>query len=221
MDSRQFVRLALLVAAILAFVVAFVALYERGGTSPGAWATVAAVLAVVAAVVSAWTSQRVVELQEDSLRPNPVPEFDLRSRYQLALFRVVNTGGSPAHDVGIHWERPLLTVEGDPASIGEGGVIPVLLPRQSASVLLGLSHDFFKRYQDTTFKGEIVYSNVTGEQKRQPFVVSAEHERGALVHDDESLRTHYDLQKIPSSLDKIAKELKELRSTMERNREPE
>jgi hypothetical protein len=54
------------------------------------WATIAAVLAVVAAVCSAWTSQRVLELQEDAQQPNPTPELDLRSRFSLTQFRITN-----------------------------------------------------------------------------------------------------------------------------------
>ncbi len=43
-------------------------------------AAVVAALAALAAVVSAGTGQRVVELQEDALAPNPVPAIDMRSR---------------------------------------------------------------------------------------------------------------------------------------------
>lgn len=51
-------------AALLALSVGLVSLRQLGGLNPTAWATVAAVLAVIAAVVSAWTGQRLVELQD-------------------------------------------------------------------------------------------------------------------------------------------------------------
>ena len=73
-------RVGLGAAVVVATSVAAISLLHLGIGSPNTWATLAAVLAVLAAVTSAWTSQRVVELQEDALEPSPVPLLDLRSR---------------------------------------------------------------------------------------------------------------------------------------------
>lgn len=65
------------------------------------WATVAAVLAVVAAVTSAWTSQRVVELQEDALEPVVVPSID----YVLYVHRPISAMDADVETIGSHLSR--------------------------------------------------------------------------------------------------------------------
>lgn len=90
--TRKVVRVALIAAVAVALCVAWVVLRQLGVRDPNAWATLAAVLAVLAAVASAWTSQRVMELQEDALEPSLVASIDVRSRYGLAQFRVTNRG---------------------------------------------------------------------------------------------------------------------------------
>ncbi len=89
-------RAMLATASVLSVVICGVALRRQGLIDPGAWATVAAALAVLAAVASAWTSQRVLEMQEDALEPSLLPALDLRSRTNLAQFKVTNHGGSHA-----------------------------------------------------------------------------------------------------------------------------
>lgn len=173
-------------------------------------ALLAALLAVIAAIVSAWTSQRIVEFQEDQLKPNPVPEFDLRSRYQLAQIKITNYGGSPAYDVEVKWDRPLLRNDGTEVMLGAKGTIPVLDPGSNASVALGVGHDFFSKNEDTTFQGTIIFRDAAGRLHAKRFVVSAEHERRALTHNDEAAKAYYELQKIPGVLNKINGELRNI-----------
>ena len=84
--ERKVIRSALLAAGVVAVGVAIIALREVGGRNPDAWATIAAVLAVIAPVISAWTTQRVRELQEDALEPNLQAAIDARRRYGLVQF---------------------------------------------------------------------------------------------------------------------------------------
>jgi hypothetical protein len=91
---------------------------QLGVRSPEAWATVAAALAVLTAVVSTWTSQRVLELQEDAQEPSITVNLDVRRRPQLVQLRVANLGGTLAKDIAISWESPLLDVDGKPVRIG-------------------------------------------------------------------------------------------------------
>ena len=72
---RILFRVILGAGMMVAIGVAAVAIQKQGPADPVTWATIAAALAVIAAVASAWTSQRVLELQEDSQRPNPIPEL--------------------------------------------------------------------------------------------------------------------------------------------------
>jgi hypothetical protein len=202
--SRVLVRIGLSAAALVAIGVAVVALLTRGAADSTTWATVAAVLAVIAAICSAWTSQRVVELQEDAIEPNPTPAFDVRSRYDLAQLRVTNRGGSPAYAVRIAWDQPLRDEDGREVALGVDNAIPVLGPAETASVGLGTAHGFMAKTPDTTYRGVIAFGNASGRQRSKRFAISAEHERGALVHDQETPRTQYELQRIPDELRRIA-----------------
>ena len=222
---RILFRWLLLASMLLALAVAGVALRKLGLADPSAWATVAAALAVVAAIASAWTSQRVLELQEDALEPNPVPMIDMRRRYQLAQFRVTNHGGASAHNVKIIWQQQLQDAEGNDVLLGRDVAIPVIPEGESASVLMGSSHSFVRAHQDTTCRGTIEYTNASGRQYRKPFVVTAEHERVALTHDEETPKALWELQKLPDELKGVARAIANLGGILvravEQNQSPE
>lgn len=110
--GRIFARVMLVTAGLLAVSAAVGALFSVGATNPTTWAVAAAAMAVLASVVSAWTSRRVVEIQEDAMEPRLVASVDVRSRYQVAQFRLANKGGSSAHDIRLTWTTPLLTEKG-------------------------------------------------------------------------------------------------------------
>ena len=80
---------------MLSLTVIVSALWKIGLGNNEAWAAVAAALAVLTSVISSWAAQRTVELQEDSQKPYPI---DVSSRYLLLQLRVINFGGSAAHD---------------------------------------------------------------------------------------------------------------------------
>jgi hypothetical protein len=214
---RKALRLILGSSMLLAFVTSVIAVWRLGPGNPSAWATVAAALAVIAAVASAWTSQRVLEMQEDAREPNPVPVIDLRSRYQLAQFRIINRGGSSAHQVRIIWGRQLCDANGGDVLLGRDVAIPVIPEGENASVLLGASHSFMSRHADTTRSGTVEFENVTGRRYRKPFVVSAEHERISLVHDEEMPKTLRELQRLPDALEGIAQGIAGLARVMEQD----
>ncbi|MBI4219437.1 MAG: hypothetical protein HY682_04775 [Chloroflexi bacterium] len=202
--SRVFIRIGLGAAALVAVAVAGGALNTLGPADPTTWATLAAVLAVLAAVTSAWTSQRVVELQEDVIESNPVPTFDLRSRYDLAQLRVTNRGGSPAYAIAITWDAALRDEDGREVVLGGDNKIPVLPAGETASICLGTAHGFLAKTPDTIRYGVISFANASGRHRSKRFMISAEHERRALIHDQELPRTQYELQRIPVELKRIA-----------------
>ncbi len=214
---RILFRWLLATSILLALTVAGVSLWKVGLTDPAAWATVAAALAVVSAVASAWTSQRVLELQEDAQEPNPVPMIDLRRRYQLAQFRITNRGRQSAHDVLLEWEQQLQDAEGNDVVLARDTAISVIPEGESASVLLGASHKFVNACQDTTYRGTIRYQNASGRRYRKPFVVSAEHERIALTHDEEGPKTLHELQKLPDELKRVANAIGRLEGILEQS----
>jgi hypothetical protein len=211
--ARKAFRSGLLLAGVTAIAVVIVALREQGGRTPEAWATLAAALAVLASLVSAFSSQRVVELQEDALQPALQASFDFRNRYELAQFRVANRGASAAYDVRIEWDKPpLQTVEGLPVQIfGPSGILPILLPGDEASFLLGQSHAFLSAHLETKWSGTFTYHNAATARRDMRFTLTAEHERLSLVHNEEDPKTQFELQKIPGRLKDIATELSRMR----------
>lgn len=87
----------------------------------------------------------------------------------------------------------------------------MLAPRENASILLGQSVEFLKQNTDATWSGTISYLNAPGDSRSMPFSVTGEHERMALLHDQEAPKTHYKLQQLPDALEKIGSELEMLR----------
>ena len=218
--ERKVIRGGLLLAALTAIAVAAVALSEQGGRTPQAWMALAAALAVLASIASAWGSQRVIELQESALEPNLRASLDFRSRYQLAQFRVANRGGSAAYDVRIEWDNQLQTAAGAPVQIfGASGVLPVLLAGDEATILLGESNAFLRAQSQTTWSGTIKYLDAAGERRENRFTLTAEHERLALIHNEEGPKTQFQLQKIPDRLEEIAAELSKMRKFLMKERE--
>lgn len=59
--------------------------------------------------------------------------------------------------------------------------------------------------------GRLEYADSSGHAYAQNFVASAEHERKSLRHDEEELRTHIELQKLPEVLKVIGRELELIR----------
>jgi hypothetical protein len=211
--TRIVVRGTLLAAVIVSAFVATVAVCRFGGHDPITWATVSAAFAVIAAAISAWTSQRVVELQEDAQAPDLVPSIDVRSRYSLAQFRIVNRGKSPAYQIQLTWDLPLKDKNGKDIELGTKVPVPVLWPEENASILIGECNTFITTHPDTTCRGTITFADASGKRRSRHFTVSAEHERYALTYDQENLKTEYELQRLPRALEKIADEIRACRKT--------
>jgi len=215
--ERKVVRGGILLAGAIAIAVAVVALSEQGGRTPTAWAAVASALAVLAALASALGTHKVVELQENALQPTIRVALDFRRRYNLAQLSVTNAGGSPAYNERIEWHNLLHTVDDQEVQIfGPSGVLPVLLARDEATSLLGESHSFLKRFADSTWSGTVSYEDASGDHHVRAFSVTAQHERLALVHNEERPRTEFELQKIPDRLERIAGELENIRRLLEK-----
>jgi hypothetical protein len=215
--TRFLIRLLLALSLLFAFAAVIVAFWLLGPADPTAWTIVAAALAVFAAVASAWTSQRVLELQEDAQEPDPVPTIDLRSRYMLAQFRITNHGGTSAHRVKVVWQKQLKDAKGAEVLLGRDAPIPVIPRGESASVLLGGSLAFFGANADTTCGGTVSFENASGRRYSKQFIVSGEHERTALVDDKEGPKTEKELQRIPSELEGIADQIKQLTAVLRKS----
>ncbi len=166
------------------------------------WSTLAALLAVIAAVVAVLPALRVLQLQEDSLRPLPIPYFDLASRHELLQLRVKNFGGGAAYSIHLSWKtRPVDHKGKDVQSLDQ---LAILLPQDSVSTLVGTSHDTVRRLSDTQFEGECHYKDSRGKRFRQKFICSLDASQRQLLYDDELPKTLRDLQDVPKELARIA-----------------
>src|SRR5262249_34144698 len=62
----------------------------------------------------------------------------------------------------------------------------------------------------------VSFENAAGRRRNRPFVATAEHERVALVHDEETPNTQWELQRVPSKLERVANEIAGLARVLDR-----
>lgn len=217
MFARRLVRILLLLVSVISLLILSLsvpALYRNVWFSedlpPPAASTIAAALAVIASVISGWMATRATELHEDALLPYPYPFFDARTRKGLLLVTVKNFGGSPAHDVHIVWERPLLDSNGKSIELGANGVIPVLLPGESVSRIVDGSIQYFQRNDRSDYSGAVLYADSSRRKRKVRFIASAEKFAGAPLYEDETMLTHEKLQALPEGLKEISGQINKI-----------
>lgn len=218
--ARIAIRSVLLVTFLISIGVIGYALYYSAPKSEGAWAAIAAALAVMASVIATWIALRTLELQQDAQQPYVFPQVDATSRYSFLQLRVKNSGGSPAYDINLIWDRPLINSRGETVKFTtqEGAPeLPVLLPGESMSILIDEGSHFFQAVQDANYTGRVIFKNASGKQLEQVFHLSIEPYRSRLQYDQEEPRTNYMLQQIPQKLDRITRELSSIREVMLRD----
>ncbi len=187
----------------------------RGPEKPESWTVAAAALAVITSIISAWSSRRVTELHEDSQRPNPYPAFDLKSLHGFALIRVRNSGGTPAYNISLSWTPELRGLGGKPIGFEKADNLPgisVLLPGESIAQYIGAHHEFIKDHPDSDYRGTIEFEDSTGSRFSQEFRLDYRSYEGTPAYDEEALKTHYELQKIPGELQALRREIQRITS---------
>lgn len=222
-DKRLLLRIMyLFIFAVSVFVIVN-AIKLMGVYKSEAWSGIAASLAVITAVISSWNAQKIIESQEDSQRPYPNLLFDISSRYMLIQLVMKNFGGSPAYDIEISWDKPLLNSSGKQISFGVDNKhnidIPFLLQGEKISILVDGAENFFSKYkeEDLNYSGFITFKDSTGQQMKHCFYLSLEKYRNNLTYSEEGLKTDYELQKIPTALSNIQKELKKIKNVIKKS----
>jgi hypothetical protein len=204
--DRLFARTILAAAFLLAAAVSLSVIVFRGPDKPETWTVVAASLAVLTSVISTWSSRRILELQEDAQKPNPVPAFDMMSKYGSVLFKVKNSGAAAAYNIALTWNVDLLghddSRKGFIAESGRPG-IGHLLPGESISQMIDVHHGFIARLPESDYSGEITFEDASGRKFRRPFRLSGRQYDGTPSYDAEVVKTQYELQKIPTELREI------------------
>lgn len=169
---------------------------------------VASGLAVIAATLSAFSTQRLVELQEDAKEPDVYAYFDPNTRYGLMQVFIKNAGGSTARDVYIQLYTPILNHKGEQMTFP---TIPVLQPGETYAVFVNTNHNFFDVHANANFDGILTFKNASGRLHKKVLLLSAEHYRNSLTFIQEDVRTNYLMQKIPEKLDRIKSAIEKLR----------
>lgn len=211
--NRYIIRLLLGVTFVAAAFVAILAYTSQGVNS---WATIAAALAVITSVISSWSAQKIFEQQDDNQKPYVFPTIDNTSRVGLLLFRVKNYGGSPAYDIYIDWQIPLLNLQNNVIKFNqyndEDPEISVLLPQESLAILIDSQPGFFQKHKDSmNYTGTIRFKNVSGKNFKYPFRVNAGQIAKTVANDSEEPEGFRKLQDIPDSIDNLTKEVLSLR----------
>lgn len=221
-DKRLLLRIMYLFIFAVSIFVIVNAIKLMGVYKSGAWSSIAASLAVITAVISAWNAQKIIESQEDSQRPYPYLLFDISSRYMLVQLVMKNFGGSPAYDIEISWDKPLLNSSGKQISFGVNNKhnidIPFLFQGEKISVLVDGANNIFGKYKekDLNYSGFITFKDSTGQQIKYCFYLSLEKYRNNLTYSEEGLKTDVELQKIPTAINNIQKELKKIKNVIEK-----
>jgi len=192
----------ILLGVVILASIALAAFLLHGLKEKETWATLTGLLAVIAAAIGALPAIRLLEIQEDALRPRPTPYFDLTSRYDLLQLRIKNLGAGVAYDIHLKWKNQPVDHKGE--KITSLDYVSVLLPQESASTLVGTAHSMVKTIGDTRFEGECSYKDCTGKKIRQKFVCSVDANQKQLVHNDEIPKTLYELQQVPEQIGRIA-----------------
>jgi|AntRauTorcE11897_2_1112592.scaffolds.fasta_scaffold36874_2 hypothetical protein len=222
MDERIFTQILLGLILVFSAAIFLAALNVIGPAEVEAWAVLVAVLAVLSSVISAWSSFRVVDLQKEALKPSIRINYDFKSRYNLVLLELKNTGGSAAKKIKVNWDKKIKNHKDEEIIFRDSEqseTISYLSQDESISRIIDAGHNFFERNEETKISGTITFENLNGQKMSNIFHISAEHYRGSPLHSREELKTNYEIQKIPKSIDKLAKEVKELKNKVEQNNE--
>jgi hypothetical protein len=217
--KHKFVRGLLLLTGILSFGIIIVIIKTGNLTTSNAWGAIAGSLAVMTAIISAWNTERMVEKQEEALKPYPYPFIDDSSRYGLTQLVVKNFGGSTAHNIKLIWDTPLLNHKGEEvrfSGLNSELDIKVLLPGDSISTLIGASFDLFSDQENKNYSGTIIFENEIGKMYSYEFLISIEQYRKTLISKDEKPKTLRKLQDVPDEISKLTRELKEVSKTLQK-----
>lgn len=142
----------------------------------------------------------------------------MASRYGLVLFRITNSGGGTAHRIELQWGDPLHDSGGREVRFSPSPndpQVPVLLPGQSVATIVDDHVKFFRMDKRHEYRGAICFKDSRGRKYSQPFVIDAEMYRKTPLYDQEDLKTHFELQKIPAQIQKVEKQLEGLRGAIE------
>lgn len=217
--KKVITRILLCISLLLALSVVVFGLKAINNNVKSAWAILAAALAVITSIISAWGAIRVVELEEDKLKPYPYLHFDVQSRYGLLLLQLKNSGRGTAHNIELIWDKPLVNSKGNQirfSSNMEYPEVPVLLPGDHISKIVDSYPNFLKMDTKHEYTGFVKFTDGTGKKMKHRFFLDGEIYRGTPVHDNESLKAYFEIQRLPEEIGNLKAEVSKIADILEK-----
>ena len=203
-------RLMIALALLISIGIIFFSINILGIENKESAAIIAAALAVLTSAYSSWSAQRILEMQEDSLKPYPYPFIDITSRPGIMMFRVKNFGSTVACDIELVWDNGKhFDFHRDP---GEPD-ITVLMPGE----IISYNRNIGDSDQDLSraITGTINFKDAAGRKMSHKFVVSLAQYAYSEKVDNEKSITNMEVQRIPRELNNLVGQVSRLRDTLE------
>jgi hypothetical protein len=132
-----------------------------------------------------------------------------------------NLGSKTAFNIKFIWDQTLFNFKGDRISFNHNDTeieIPVLNPKESTSLIIGVQSSFFEKHKDDNldFGGKIVFQESLNSKRKTsyPFHFSFNHYANSPSFESEEPRTMFELQKVPLKLNEIKETLKTISETL-------
>lgn len=213
LSTKTIIRLSLVLLIILSI---FLIILAVGNDE---WNTVVACLALIIAIISSGiafeTFNNINEQKKPYLRVIP----DLKSRFGLIQLKLSNQGEHPAFNVKINWKNHPINLKNEKIKFNKfrSDIDAVILnSKEEVFVILDGCDNYYSKNKNTnmSYSGEITYilQKDSKIQQYQKFEFSLEHYATSPTHEEEGLKTSFELQQIPKKLAEINNTIKQLKN---------
>lgn len=165
-------------------------------------------LSVIAATISGLVATILLKQHKDKERPyiSIEPNYD---RYGFIQIEVRNDGTETAIIKSVESSVELNLLHGQSLFIELQSVV---IPSQHSIKypLLPIA-EYSDKSAEYNSHGTIHYTNIGNKKYKNPFIFNIEGQDGSFWHDEESIKTHFELQKIPKEIKKVGKKLERIK----------
>lgn len=211
---RRFFQICFLLLIIISLTLACFSLTSKK------WESLTASISLAIAIISGWIAYETFYRQSLSEKPQIILRLDFKSRYDLILLVAENLGSKTAFNIKFIWDQTLFNYEGERVSFNYNDSemeIPVLNPKESTSLIIGVQSSFFEKHKDDNldFSGKIIFQESLNSKRKTsyPFYFSFKHYAKSPSFESEEPRTMFELQKLPLKLTEIKEALKKISET--------
>lgn len=212
---KRFFQICFLLLIIISLTLSFLSLINKE------WESLTASISLTIAIISGWIAYETFYRQSLSEKPQIILRLDFKSRYDLILLVAENLGSKTAFNIKFIWDQTLLNFKEEKVSFNDNNneiEIPVLNPKESTSLIIGVQSSFFEKHKDDNlnFSGKIIFQESLNSKRETsyPFHFSFKHYAKSPSFESEEPRTMFELQKLPLKLNEIKEALKTLSETV-------